>query len=374
MIKTAFNIKEGSDFNIKDLDQGVENLNIGGKNYKLEIVGNDVIIHDSGNEYQKSINVTLDNSPSKFLHTKLDVSTEKYNLLNLNDTLRISANTRLNPNIFRDFDTKLNFGYTIPNGYKTYRYNLGLSSSMNKQLGKAGKDIKTTSFNINQKFDFSKIIYKDKDQKTVFNANLGVDKANTWVSGVKIDVQSLWNIYTTQSLNYTKSIENGSYSIKGSQEIGINNPYFKYTFDANLDKNYFLENKNTLSYSMKSGGGFVFSPNKVLDKNKITIGDESTVRGFKKSSISGEIGAYVNNTLTYRMRNTNFSPYIGLDFGITKDHSLDNPQGALGFSLGFGYKINGYNINAAIAKGVIFPIDNKTNEKYAIYLSINKRF
>lgn len=56
-------------------------------------------------------------------------------------------------------------GYTIPNGYKTYRYNLGLSTSMNKQLGQTGKDIKTTSFNINQKFDFSKIIYKDKEQK-----------------------------------------------------------------------------------------------------------------------------------------------------------------------------------------------------------------
>lgn len=26
MIKTAFNIKEGSDFNIKDLDQGVQKI------------------------------------------------------------------------------------------------------------------------------------------------------------------------------------------------------------------------------------------------------------------------------------------------------------------------------------------------------------
>lgn len=377
-IKTAFDIKQGSHFNIKDLDQGVENLNIGGKDYKLEIVDSnkknysDVIIHDNGLDYQKFINVSLDNSPEKFLQAKLDVSTEKYDLLNLNDTLKISANTKLGLNILRDFDTKLNLSYSIPKGYRTYKYTLGLGNSVKKEKGNNGKDINTVRVNINQKFDYSRIRFKDKDQKLIFNASLNVNKANTWIAGQKIGVQSLWDVFSTQSLSYTKKVENSSYGIKGTQEFGLNNFYFKYLLDANYEKNFILSNKNTLIYSMKSSLGFVF-PKSVLDKKKIVVGDESTVRGFKNLSSTGEFGAYINNTLTYKMKNTNFSPFIGLDFGIVKDSALVDIDKLRGLSIGFNHRINGYNISATISKGIRFPLD-RGSEKYAIYLSIGKRF
>ncbi|MSN97073.1 hypothetical protein F1B92_07855 [Campylobacter sp. FMV-PI01] len=100
MIKTAFDIKEGDEFNIKHLDQGIDNLNIGGKDYKLEIVDSDkknysdVIIYDNGYKYPNFINMTLDNSPGS-PYTKLELATQKYNLLNLNDTLGVSINTKL---------------------------------------------------------------------------------------------------------------------------------------------------------------------------------------------------------------------------------------------------------------------------------------
>lgn len=379
-IKTAFNIKEGSEFNIKDLDQGIENLNIGNKEYKLEIVDSnnenvkDVIIHADKKDYPKFVNLSLDNSPAKLFHSKLEVSTEKYNLLNLNDTLKISANTRLNFNIFRDFDSKINFTYTIPYAYSKYKYALSLGSSINKKVGNTGNDITTKKLNVNQKFEYSRIIFKDKFQQTQFNTSLNIDKNNTWINGVKIDVQSLWDIYSNQSLGYNRKIENGSYGLKINQEIGFTNPYIKYSFDLNYDKFYLLKNNNSLNYSLRGSSTFVYSANGVLEKNKASIGDESTVRGFKKISITGERGAYLNNTLRYRMKNTDFSPFVGFDLGIAKDNTQIEAEKVLGISAGFSKKIRGFDVNATISKGFLISKVNNSSEKIAVYINIGKRF
>lgn len=375
-IKTAFDLKEGDEFNIKDLDQGIDNLNIGGKDYKLEIVDSeknnysDVIVRDGGLEYQKFVNVSLDNSPSELFKVNLDASTEKYDLLNLNDTLKVSANTKLGLNILSDFDGKINVGYSIPKGYSTYRYNLGLSGIYKKEKSNTNK-IYRTVFNINQKIDYSKILYKDKNQKRVFNASISANKANTWISGTKIDVTSQWDIYSTQSLSSNKKIDDAVLGVKATQEFGINSYYLKYLLDVNYDKDFNLNN-NTLSYSMKSSAGVVM-PKGVLDKKKIIIGDESTVRGFKNESSSGEFGAYINNTLTYKMKNTYFSPLIGLDFGVVKDSKLQEIDKLIGLSFGFNHSINRYNISAIISKGIRFPLD-RGSEKYTVYLSVSKRF
>lgn len=85
-------------------------------------------------------------------------------------------------------------------------------------------------------------------------------------------------------------------------------------------------------------------------------------------------GAYLNNTLRYRMKNTDFSPFVGFDLGIAKDNTQIEAEKVLGISAGFSKKIRGFDVNATISKGFLISKVNNSSEKIAVYINIGKRF
>ena len=169
------------------------------------------------------------------------------------------------------------------------------------------------------------------------------------------------DLRTREANNIVIQKENGlnkSLSENGTDVINIVNPnsnglshnkyneFDKYNFDFLLNKNFMLTKNQAANYKLNIGASY--SDDRLLSRNKFDIGSEYTVRGFKESSVSGDKGIYINNTLT--LLNENFSPFIGLDFGISKDKDLDFVDKIAGMAAGVKYNRNNLNMSLTFSK------------------------
>ena len=136
----------------------------------------------------------------------------------------------------------------------------------------------------------------------------------------------------------------------GDDKDSVKKPYKKefdkYNFDFLLNKNFMLTKNQVANYKLNIGASY--SDDRLLSRNKFDIGSEYTVRGFKESSVSGDKGIYINNTLT--LLNKSFSPFIGLDFGISKDKDLDFVDKIAGIATGVKYNKNNLNMSLTFSK------------------------
>ena len=87
-----------------------------------------------------------------------------------------------------------------------------------------------------------------------------------------------------------------------------------------------------------------YSPDVLYGSEKISMGDEYTVRGYKGDSISGDKGYYVKNEFAYNLnipKIGSISPYIGYDFGETWNNEVHDVY-RYGYMRGFAFGIKYY--------------------------------
>ena len=97
-------------------------------------------------------------------------------------------------------------------------------------------------------------------------------------------------------------------------------------------------------------------PVAALWHEKLSIGDEYTVRGYKGNSVSGDSGFYVKNEISYNIsipKVGNISPYIGYDFGRVWNNKVEDEYkiGHLsGLALGIRYSGEIFSFDVAYTK------------------------
>ena len=89
---------------------------------------------------------------------------------------------------------------------------------------------------------------------------------------------------------------------------------------------------------------------------KISMGDEYTIRGYKGDSIQGDSGYYVKNELAYNLnidKVGSISPYIGYDFGQSWNnevHDIYRTGRMSGYVIGLKYYGDIFNFDIAYTK------------------------
>ena len=100
--------------------------------------------------------------------------------------------------------------------------------------------------------------------------------------------------------------------------VSGNTPALYYKFSGNVSWNRaFPVGARRLDLAMR--GGWQYSPRDLLSANKLTIGDEFTVRGFKNNAVYGDKGVYLSNTVTMTMFG-GVSAFVGADVGMVTDN------------------------------------------------------
>lgn len=341
-IFASFPTKEKEVLNIKDLDQGIDNLNsISANNAKLDILAGENLggsIIDIKNETSKKISaaVNYNNLGQKSTgeeRIKLALTIEDF--LGINDSFTGSYQRKLGRNKKYNDNENFSFYYRIPFKYWEFSIIKDQSEYKNTITG-LGQSYKSTGISKNMNYSLRRIIHRNEVGKTTLGLTLTNKETKNYIDDEKLILSSRKLSVLKLDIGHQRRLFNGMFFgeiayYEGLKRFGAERDdweykdstspkaqFQKYTMDINWYKPFKINNQN-FSYRFSFSGQY--SDDILYSSEKMSIGDDTTVRGFKENSIMGDKGIYIRNELTY---NYNFlEPFIAYDIGRVKDVTKD---------------------------------------------------
>lgn len=341
-IFASFPTKEKEVLNIKDLDQGIDNLNsISANNAKLDILAGENLggsIIDIKNETSKKISaaVNYNNLGQKSTgeeRIKLALTIEDF--LGINDSFTGSYQRKLGRNKKYNDNENFSFYYRIPFKYWEFSIIKDQSEYKNTITG-LGQSYKSTGISKNMNYSLRRIIHRNEVGKTTLGLTLTNKETKNYIDDEKLILSSRKLSVLKLDIGHQRRLFNGMFFgeiayYEGLKRFGAERDdweykdstspkaqFQKYTMDINWYKPFKINNQN-FSYRFSFSGQY--SDDILYSSEKMSIGDDTTVRGFKENSIMGDKGIYIRNELSY---NYNFlEPFIAYDIGRVKDVTKD---------------------------------------------------
>ncbi len=341
-IFASFPTKEKEVLNIKDLDQGIDNLNsISVNNAKLDILAGENLggsIIDIKNETSKKISaaVNYNNLGQKSTgeeRIKLALTIEDF--LGINDSFTGSYQRKLGRNKKYNDNENFSFYYRIPFKYWEFSIIKDQSEYKNTITG-LGQSYKSTGISKNMNYSLRRVIHRNEVGKTTLGLTLTNKETKNYIDDEKLILSSRKLSVLKLDIGHQRRLFNGMFFgeiayYEGLKRFGAERDdweykdstspkaqFQKYTMDINWYKPFKINNQN-FSYRFSFSGQY--SDDILYSSEKMSIGDDTTVRGFKENSIMGDKGIYIRNELAY---NYNFlEPFIAYDIGRVKDVTKD---------------------------------------------------
>lgn len=341
-IFASFPTKEKEVLNIKDLDQGIDNLNsISANNAKLDILAGENLggsIIDIKNEISKKISaaVNYNNLGQKSTgeeRIKLALTIEDF--LGINDSFTGSYQRKLGRNKKYNDNENFSFYYRIPFKYWEFSIIKDQSEYKNTITG-LGQSYKSTGISKNMNYSLRRVIHRNEVGKTTLGLTLTNKETKNYIDDEKLILSSRKLSVLKLDIGHQRRLFNGMFFgeiayYEGLKRFGAERDdweykdstspkaqFQKYTMDINWYKPFKINNQN-FSYRFSFSGQY--SDDILYSSEKMSIGDDTTVRGFKENSIMGDKGIYIRNELAY---NYNFlEPFIAFDIGRVKDVTKD---------------------------------------------------
>ena len=393
-IGMAFPTSKGKLLTTQDMDQGLENMNIGGNNNVTEVTPteeygySDIIIEES---YRATgFGMGIDNSGTEDKGVaKLNVNFSQDNILGINDNLSLNYIERLSKNREEDKESNYDIGYSLSLGYWNLSYGYNLGDNVNTTKSDLGAYV-SKSKSEKHKFKLKRVLYRSKVTKTTFNTELILKNNYNSFNGITLSVNT--KKYTTfkVGIDHTTKLFGGTTFGMIEYERGVpwfggqgdpkvlppgayKNEYNKINFSLDWRRMFSIVTQQ-FQYGLKIGGAY--SDDRLLSANQFTMGDEYTVRGFKESSVAGNKGIYMNNTLSYMWSEDMnrfvkmFTPFIGFDMGVSRDMDLPTSDFIMGMAIGLKFYI--YGLSGSITYGIPLKwADGMPKEDNPVYLNFS---
>jgi len=404
---TAFPGVKGEVANIRDIEQGLDQINrLSSNDAKTSML--------PGKEDGTSI-LNVENKPAKRWYASIsnnnlgqestgysqtNVSVGFDDLLGINDQLGFSYG-RSGPDYPWDDDGRgrsnsYSVNTSVPYGYWTFSSNGSWYEYDSTIPGNFGP-IETSGNSGQVGFGIDRVILRDKDSITTLRGGLTYKQTDNFLLGNRIEVGS--RRYTIGSLGWSRSqrILGGVIALDFALDKGLD------LFDAveagepgaGTADPRFLKFNTTVSATRPfeaAGQRFElttllnaqYSPDNMFGAEQIGLGGSSNVRGLRESVIFGNNGFFSRNELTWRTmpwEGTSLAPvigelrpYLGLDYGrVFSQHRFDIPDGHLA-SWTVGAKLVGGNISADFGYSQTFSSSVNHGRGNLIFASVTARW
>ncbi len=404
---TAFPGVKGDVANIRDIEQGLDQINrLSSNDAKTSML--------PGKEDGTSI-LNVENKPRKRWYASIsnnnlgqestgysqtNVSVGFDDLLGINDQLGFSYG-RSGPDYPWDDDGRghsnsYSVNTSVPYGYWTFSTN-GSWYEYNSTIPGNFGPIETSGNSGQVGFGIDRVILRDKDSITTLRGGLTYKQTDNFLLGNRIEVGS--RRYTTGSLGLSRSqrILGGVIALDFALDKGLD------LFDAveagepgaGTADPRFLKFNTTVSATRPfeaAGQRFElttllnaqYSPDNMFGAEQIGLGGSSNVRGLRESVIFGNNGFFSRNELVWRTmpwEGTSLAPvlgelrpYLGLDYGrVFSQHRFDIPDGYLA-SWTVGAKLVGGNISADFGYSQAFSSSVSHGRGNLIFASVTARW
>jgi hemolysin activation/secretion protein len=401
---TAFPFLEHNVFNIRYIEQGLEQMN--------KLLSNDVTMSIKPAEKEGESIVEILNNKSKRTRFKFGIdnsgskSTSEYrgtsgfemdNLFRLNDSLSFNYTQGLTDNKAKGYYSKsysaymsMPFGYwTISGSYSRSLYLTTIQGLYQKYLSKGNST--------NQSFGLDRMISRGQRYRFASGLNLNFKNTNSFFNDEKLDISSRKLVPLEIYLTHTVFLTRGSLFIKANYIQGLD------SFGAKKDPIDLVKGDQKAQYHTWGMSGYIYERfNMPRTKFPLTymmnfrgqyskddlFGSEQfgpSVRGFKDGGVSAETGYSVSDDI--KIQCINLLPFfenkllneilkscsIGTfyDVGVTYPATYGKNEVMSSWGITFSYSFDRYvSASCSLANAIDVPENIKT-EKNEISFSVN---
>ncbi len=344
---TAFPALIGAPFNLRDFEQGLDQINrLPSNNAQMDIApgekaGGSVIIIRNSPARRIRGTASYDNYGNTSTgESQLGLGVSLDNPLAINDSFYYSHRRTTGDDIGRRHSRSHLFLYSVPIGYFSFTGSFNYSdyaTTINLQSGEiiADGDSKTSALASEY------VAYRDAINRVAFSATLSAKTFNNFlndqfltVSSRKLSTLDIGSTWSTRllggafgsNLNYVQGLR-----LFGALDDPTGLPddlpraqYKKIMVGASWYKPFMLGEQN-MAFSSTFSGQIGFDV--LYGSEQLFIGGVYSVRGFRYTSISGDTGYYLRNDLSMPIftqimgQGVLIKPYIGYDVGNIRDRN-----------------------------------------------------
>lgn len=359
-LTTAFPFVPGKPLNLRDIEQGLDQINrLGSNSATMEVspgseAGLSVVSIVNEPSFPLSVAGTLDNlgGLSTGRHqAAYTVSLD--NPLRLNDFLTythrntVFESTRLREAVSDSFFYSLPFGYwTMQLSYSMSEYHSPVVTNANTLVARGTSETFRGELNY--------VAYRDQDQKLTALVALNNKGTRNYLADEFLNVSSRNLAIADADVNWQRRFSwfSGNLGLGFSQGLrqldakvdqngtGVSAPHAqgaKIRYSGGAFVPFTVLGKD-LAFSTQATGQYALEP--LYGSEQITIGSFYTVRGFNRNSLSGDRGWYVRNELSTSLPQLPYTdvtprPFIGFDAGriegfkTTRDANLTGIAGGV---------------------------------------------
>ncbi|MBW1253365.1 ShlB/FhaC/HecB family hemolysin secretion/activation protein [Pantoea allii] len=316
LLRMVFPGLEGKILNLRDIEQGMEQINrVRTVPVQIEIQpspkpGYSIVNLTAKPEFPLSATLGFDNSGQRSTGVgQLNASLTGNNLLGLADRWFVSGGRSSAFSHWRDAQN-LQAGVSVPYGYGLLDYSYSWSNYHSHFINNDFTWF-SNGDNIAHRLNGSWVLFRNGDIKTGVQIGLNHYSSHNYLNDAPL-VSSSRKLSSLQfGLNHTQKIAGGVATLNPSFSRGM--PWFDAESDegknGNLPKAEFRKWSISASYQkpltnklwwLSSLYG-QWSPDTLYGSERLTLGGDSSVRGFKEQYLSGDVGGYLRNELDYSL-------------------------------------------------------------------------
>ena len=307
---------EGKILNLRDIEQGMEQLNrVRQTPVEIEILpgsqqGFSIVNLTATPEFPLNGSVSFDNSGQKSTGTgQLSGALFFNNMLGLADKWFISGGRSSDFSSSKDAQ---NFaaGVSIPYGYGLLDYNYSWSNYLST-IDNNGYAWRSTGDSETHRLNGSWVLFRNGDVKTAASLGLTHRINRNKLNDILLETSSRKLSSVSLGINHTQKIASGVATFNPSFTQGV--PWFGAEDDN--DKQGDVPRAEFRKWSVSgsfqrplaeklwwlSSVYFQWSSDRLYGSERLTLGGETSVRGFKEQYISGDNGGYWRNEVNYSL-------------------------------------------------------------------------
>ncbi|WP_229921274.1 ShlB/FhaC/HecB family hemolysin secretion/activation protein [Rahnella victoriana] len=312
----AFPGLEGGILNLRDIEQGMEQINrLRSNPVQIDILpgkksGYSIVNLTATPESPLSASLSFDNSGQKSTGTgQLSGSLTAGNVLGMADKWFVSGGRSSDGATSHDAQN-VQAGLSIPYGYNLVDYSYSWSNYLST-IDNNGFGWASTGDSVTHRLTASRVLFRNGDIKTGASVGLTHQISNNYLNDVLLDSSSRKLSSLLFGLNHTQKIFGGVATLNptfshgvswlgAEDDSGKHDDMPKAGFKKwNLNGSFQLPVANNLGWLTSFYGQW--SPDRLYGSERLTLGGESSVRGFKEQYLSGDKGGYWRNELNYTL-------------------------------------------------------------------------
>lgn len=355
-VKNVFPTTEGDLLNLRDLEQGIDQINrLASNNAQLDIQpgeapgASQVIVYNQSS-FPFHFYLSTDNQGSKSIgkvQTGLTVTTD--NLLGFDDMFSVTHREATPGDPDRKFSGSDSFNFSMPFGYTTVSLATSYSSYASTIDLPSGLELITSGNNRSHSLNIDRVMYRDQSTRIFLAVSLSTKKAKNYLDDEFLAVSSRRLTVLDIDTNLNTAFAGGLFSLSIGYAQGLSlGGSLKDLPDLPewAPRAQFKKIKAGLNYmrpfqlfdeSMNFSSQFTAQKSRhtLYGSEQIFIGGLYTVRGFVNNTISGNDGYYWRNEISVRKPITMGGQvvsarfYAGYDLGEVSSRVDDVPQGRL---------------------------------------------